>query len=49
MKWVKVREKIMALFALVVIIVFGGFLAVLLGWNVPFFSDIAASMGYTPQ
>jgi len=49
MKWVKVREKIAAIAALVVVVIFAGFVAVLMGWNVPFFSDIAASMGYSPE
>jgi len=49
MKWVKVREKIAALAALVIIVIFAGFIAVLMGWNVPILSDIAASMGYSPE
>lgn len=46
-KWVKVREKIAAIVALVVVFLVICLAAAVFGWNIPIISDIAASLGMT--
>lgn len=47
MQWVKVREKIAALFALVLVVLLAALIAVAMGWNVPVLSDLAQQLGYS--
>lgn len=46
-KWVKIREKIAALVALVVVFLVVCLAAAVFGWNIPIISDVAARLGMT--
>lgn len=45
MKWVKIREKIGVLAALVLVFILFVVISVVAGWDIPVVSDIANSLG----
>ena len=45
MQWTKVREKMGALIAIVVVIIMFAGLAVVMGWDIPVIRDIADAIG----
>jgi hypothetical protein len=47
MKWVKVREKIAALVAIVLIFLLIVVGSVVFGWNIPIVRDVARMLGLT--
>ena len=46
MKWVKVREKIAALVAIALVVIFASVGATVAGWNIPVLSDIGQALGF---
>lgn len=45
MQWTKVREKMLAVIAIIIVMVVFAGLAVVMGWNIPIIRDIAEALG----